>query len=492
MNFEKEFAVLLKAKYPLIYIVTNEEERLEYTIRKIIQTNFSKIVYNWDFVNGYSNILTNQSAKKNPLDALDFIENLTPQISSLIFLKDFNKFLSDVSISRKLKNLIKILRNQPKTIVIISNEKTIPAELKDKFVYLNFSYPNITEIKIELKRLLNLLNQNIDEDLFNIIANSFKGFSLEKIRNLISKSLVLHKKINYLTVDLVLIEKKQLILQTEILEFWKTNESFSDIGGLENLKLWLNKRRLNFSETALNYGLPIPKGLLLVGIQGTGKSLMAKAIAHDWYLPLLRLDVGKIFGGLVGESESRIRQMIELTESLAPCVLWIDEIDKSFSNLNNYGDSGTTNRIFSTFITWLAEKNSLVFVVATANNIENIQLEFLRKGRFDEIFFINLPSKEERKKIFEVHLKNLRPESWQNYDIEYFSNFTNNFSGAEIKQLIIEAMYDAFYEKRDFTNEDIIRQIKEIIPLAKLDPEATKNLQNWALSGRIRSGSKIL
>jgi SpoVK/Ycf46/Vps4 family AAA+-type ATPase len=490
MSFEKELITLLKAKYPLIYIVTQEEERLEYTIRKTIETQLDRVVYSWDFVNGYSDLLNSQSAVKNPFEALNLIETLTPQTPSVIILKDYSRFLSDISVSRKLRNLIKLLRTQPKTLIVISYEKVIPPELEEKFVVLDFKYPKLIEIKKELTRLFALINQDIDSKLFDLIANSCKGLTLDKVRNVITKSIVIKKKINLDTVNLILKEKQQLVGQTEILEFWPTNEGFSDIGGLENLKGWLNKRKLNFSEKALNYGLPIPRGLLLVGVQGTGKSLMAKAIAHDWFLPLLRLDLGRLFAGLVGESESRVRQMIQITESLAPCILWIDEIDKTFSNLNTNGDSGTTNRVISTLITWLAEKKSLVFVVATANSIQNLQLEIIRKGRFDEIFFINLPTKEERKKIFEVHLKHLRPESWENYDIEYLSTMTQNFSGSEIKQLIIEAMYDAFNEKRDFTTEDIFQQIKEIVPLAKLDAESIQNLQNLALSGRIRSASK--
>ncbi|MCZ0900617.1 AAA family ATPase, partial [Microcoleus sp. HI-ES] len=197
----------------------------------------------------------------------------------------------------------------------------------------------------------------------------------------------------------------------------------------DNLKEWLLRRGGAFSDRARQYGLPHPRGLLLVGIQGTGKSLTAKAIAHHWHLPLLRLDVGRLFAGLVGESESRTRQMIQLAEALAPCVLWIDEIDKAFAGLDGKGDSGTTSRVFGTFITWLAEKTSPVFVVATANNIQSLPPEMLRKGRFDEIFFVGLPSQEERRAIFEVHLLRLRSHSIKNYDLERLAYETPDFSG---------------------------------------------------------------
>jgi SpoVK/Ycf46/Vps4 family AAA+-type ATPase len=228
---------------------------------------------------------------------------------------------------------------------------------------------------------------------------------------------------------------------------------------------------------------------LLVGVQGTGKSMTAKAIANDWFLPLLRLDTGRLFGGVVGESERRIREMIEISESLSPCILWIDEIEKSFTTTAQTGDSGTTNRVLSTLLTWLAEKQAFVFVVATANALENIQLELIRKGRFDEIFFLDLPNKNERKSIFEVQLKMFRPESWELYNINELSKLTPFFSGAEIKQLIIEAMYQAFSEGREFKTQDIINEIDNSIPLAKLQQESVQKLQAWARSGKIRLGS---
>ena len=253
----------------------------------------------------------------------------------------------------------------------------------------------------------------------------------------------------------MLSEKKQIISQTEILEYSSVNEQIANLGGLDNLKDWLKKRKTAFGLQAFNYGLPTPRGLLLIGIQGTGKSLTAKAIANDWQLPLLKLDVGKLFGGIVGESESRLRQMINVAETISPCILWIDEIDKAFSNTDNRGDSGTSNRVLATFISWLSEKTKPVFVIATANNIDLLPIEIIRKGRFDEIFFLDLPEKDEREEIFKIHLQAFRPNSWQSFDYSQLAQSSESFSGAEIRQSIIEGMYHAFYEKREFTTEDI-------------------------------------
>ncbi|NEQ49299.1 MAG: AAA family ATPase, partial [Leptolyngbya sp. SIO3F4] len=225
-------------------------------------------------------------------------------------------------------------------------------------------------------------------------------------------------------------------------------------------------------------------------LPATGKSLTAKAIAHHWHLPLLRLDVGRLFAGLVGESESRTRQMIQLAEALAPCVLWIDEIDKAFAGFEGRGDSGTTSRVFGTFITWLSEKTSPVFVVATANNIGALPPELLRRGRFDEIFFVGLPSQTERDAIFNVHLSRLRPHNVQSYDTSRLAYETPDFSGAEIEQAIIEAMHIGFSQNRDFTVDDILEAASQLIPLARTAKDQVDALQAWAASGKARLASR--
>lgn len=489
MSFEEEITIFIKAKSPLIYVVSSEEERVEYALRRLMTSKLKRVVYSWDFVNGFNPNVLNEAYKRNPFEALSKVRNIFSQVPSLIIFKDFQNFLSDLSISRELRNLLPVIRTQPKTLVFVSNQKVIPNELLDKFVFIEFGLPTTNEIEKELSRLFTTLNISINTELFELLVNSCRGLSLEKIRHLIAKSIASKKILNFSTVDLIIQEKRQIISRTEILEFWQPGEHLNDIGGLEGLKSWLSKRRLHFSESARNYGLPVPRGILLVGVQGTGKSMTAKAIANDWYLPLLRLDTGRLFGGVVGESERRIREMIEIAESLSPCVLWIDEIEKSLSNTSQSGDSGTTNRVLSTLLTWLAEKKAFVFVVATANALENIQLELIRKGRFDEIFFLDLPTKNERKSIFEVHLKSFRPESWNLYDLNELSRLTPAFSGAEIKQLIIEAMYQAFSEGREFKTQDIIKEIDKSVPLAKLQQESIQKLQAWARSGRIRLGS---
>ncbi len=490
MKFNDELALFLKARYPIIYINTIEEDRVEYIIRKNIKTNLNRSIYSWDFVDGYTNNPNNEGfAKRNPLQALELVERLNDETPALFILKDFNRFLTDLSISRKLRNISRILKLQPKTIIIIGSDLTIPKELQDLLTVLQFQLPLENEISQELDRLVSSLNIKIDPQLFENLTRACQGLSLERIRRVLSKVIASYKTIDKNSIAILLSEKKQIISQTEILEYTSVDEKITSLGGLDNLKDWLRKRKTAFGIQASNYGLPTPRGLLLVGIQGTGKSLTAKAIGNEWELPLLKLDVGKLFGGIVGESESRLRQMINLAETISPCILWIDEIDKAFSNTESKGDSGTSNRVLATFVSWLSEKKKPVFVIATANNIDLLPLEIIRKGRFDEIFFLDLPKKEEREEIFKIHIKEFRPNSWESFDYNKLAELSESFSGAEIRQSIIEGMYHAFYEKREFTTDDISMALKELIPLANLESNQMVKLQNWASSGRIRLAS---
>ncbi|CAN0323807.1 unnamed protein product [Ascophyllum nodosum] len=489
MTFQEEFLVLLKARYPIIYVLTIEEDRLEYTVRNIILNQSYSNIYIWDFIDGYKmNPIKKEFGARNPLEALEFINKVNSNTPSIFILKDFKRFLKDLTISRKLRNLLQILKIQQKTIIIVDSEIQIPNDLKDHITIIKFNLPTSKEIKKELIRLTkNLTIQGqLSQGIFEKVIQACQGLSLEKIRRVLGKAVVIYKQIDQNSIPLILEEKRQVISQTNLLEFWSVRSTLKDVGGAYNLKQWLNARTDIFSEEAINYGLVTPKGLLLIGMQGSGKSLISKAIAYEWKLPLLRLDVGRLFGGIVGESEYRVREMISITESLAPCVLWVDEIDKAFSDSEQNSDNGTTNRVLATFLTWLGEKTLSVFVIATANDIYSLPLEILRKGRFDEIFFLGIPTIDERKMIYEIHLKRFRPDTWHKYDIKTLSKKARKFSGAEIEQTIIDAMYVAFSEHREFTTNDILVAIKETIPILEMDPLRTQMIQNWASSGRIR------
>ena len=491
MNFLNDFVLLLKARYPIIYIVTNEEERIEYLIKYCAKKYVNRTYYSWDFVDGYQgNPNDTGFAARNPLEALDLVDKLTPETASLFVLKDYDNFLKDFSVIRKLKNLSRSLKTQPKNIIIVSSEINIPDSLKEFVTLLEFPLPSYSEILEELNRLTSSLQQDIEPEVVNELAMACQGLSLERIRRVLSKIIAKYGEIDKSSPSLILQEKKQIIQQTQLLEFCLTDKGIGDLGGLDNFKDWLQLRKKAFSQEAVEYGLPYPKGLLLVGVQGTGKSIAAKIIANEWRLPLLRLDFGRLFASLIGQSEQRVRKMIEIAEALSPCILWVDEIDKAFAGAQSSGDSGTTSRVLATFITWLSEKTTPVFVVATANNIDCIPPEILRKGRFDEMFFLNLPTREEREAIFEVHLKKYRPEGVSNFKLPLLGQLSKDFSGAEIEAVVIESMRLGFNENREFNNEDVLISIQNLVPLARTKSKEIDLLKDWAESGNVISASK--
>ena len=491
MGFQDELLLLLRARYPVIYVATLEEERVEQAIAACTQQLNNRNIYVWDFVDGYQGNPNDAGvARRNPLQALEHIEKLPESVAALFVLRDYHRFLDDVAISRKLRNLARRFKSQAKNILLLAPQVQIPDDLAETVTVLEFALPSVEDIDVEVSRLLGSLNVQLSPADLDALVQSCQGLSIERIRRVLARGIAAHGTFRPDDIELVLEEKRQTIRQTQILDFYPAKEQISEIGGLDNLKDWLLRRGNSFSEKARQYGLPYPRGLLLVGIQGTGKSLTAKAIAHHWHLPLLRLDVGRLFAGLIGESESRTRQMIQLSEALAPCILWIDEIDKAFAGADGRGDSGTSSRVFGTFITWMAEKTSPVFVVATANNIQSLPPELLRRGRFDEIFFVGLPTQEERKAIYEVHLSRLRAHNLQSYDLERLAYETPNFSGAEIEQAIVEAMHIGFSQDRDFTTEDVLEAASQIVPLARTAQEQVDALQAWAASGKARLASR--
>jgi len=486
MGFGEEIDLLIRARYPILYVVTTEEERVE---QVLLALSDQRKVYFWDFVEGFlQQGIDRAVGRNNPLQALEFVEKCPNQQPALFVFRDFHRFLEDVSVARKLRNLGRQLRSVPKNIVLLAPRINLPPDLAEDVTIIEFNLPTFEELDAEIRRLLPTASLGTVQ--FEELVKACQGLTMNRVRQALAKAIAKHGTLAGEDIELILEEKRQKIRRTQILDFYPTAAEISDIGGLDNLKDWLLRRGGAFSEQARRYGLPAPRGLLLVGVQGTGKSLSAKAIAHHWHLPLLRLDVGRLFAGLVGESEARTRQMIQLAEALSPCVLWLDEMDKAFGTSDRSGDSGTASRVFGTFLTWMAEKTAPVFIVATANDIDRLPPELLRKGRFDEIFFVGLPSQGERREIFQVHLNRLRPHQIRSYDLDRLAYETPEFSGAEIEQSLIEAMHSAFSEQRDFTTEDIIEAVSQMIPLARTAQEQIQKLQDWAKSGKARLASR--
>jgi SpoVK/Ycf46/Vps4 family AAA+-type ATPase len=494
VDFNRELDLLIRSRYPLIYVPTPEEQRVEEAIRTVA-TNAAppRQVLIWDFVDGFNSTGAagaGSIAKEDPLQALEVIRTRPTDQNWVFVLRDFHRFLEDVRVARKLRNLTRQLKSERKTVVLVSPMLKIPAELSEEVTVLDFPLPTGEEIAREMDLCLPPQQVRLDAASREALVKACQGLTMERVRQVLGKAIAQDGVLDASDIALVLEEKKQKIRQTEVLEFYPAHEDLADIGGLDNLKQWLGLRASAFSESARRYGLPNPKGVLLVGIQGTGKSLSAKAIASVWRLPLLRLDVGRLMGSLVGESEAKAREMIRLAEAMAPAVLWMDELDKAFGAVGSSGDAGTTTRVLSTIITWMQEKTAPVFVVATANNIEVLPPELLRKGRFDEIFFVGLPSDRERKEIFEVHLKRVRAHSLRSYNLDRLVAVSQGFSGAEIEQAITEAMHEGFAAQREFTTDDVVTALRSSVPLSRTAQEHVDRLKRWATSGRARPASR--
>lgn len=489
MDFSTDLDLLIRSRYPLIFVPTPEEQRAEEAIiRTASATNPPRQVMIWDFVEGYN---PGGTAKEDPLQALEVIRTRPNDQSWVFVLRDFHRFLDDVRVGRRLRNLIRTLRAERKTVILLSPFLKLTPELSEDVTVLEFPLPTFAEIASEMDQFLAKDRVRLDALAKESMIKACQGLSMQRIRQVLAKAIAHDGVLDEADIALVLEEKKQKIRQTEVLEFYPTTENIANIGGLDNLKAWLNLRSTSFSESARRYGLPNPRGVLLVGIQGTGKSLSAKAIAQLWRLPLLRLDVGRLMGSLVGESEGKAREMIRLAEAMAPAVLWMDELDKAFGGLGGgAGDSGTSSRVLATLVTWMQEKTSPVFLVATANNIDMLPPELLRKGRFDEIFFVGLPTDRERHEIFEVHLRRVRESQLRNYQLDRLVAVSAGFSGAEIAQAITEAMHEAFAQQREFTTDDIVNALRTSVPLSRTAQEHVDRLKNWAASGRARPASK--
>jgi SpoVK/Ycf46/Vps4 family AAA+-type ATPase len=319
------------------------------------------------------------------------------------------------------------------------------------------------------------------------------GLTEVEAANAIGKAIILaNGRLDGDAIDAVTAEKQQIIRKSGLLEFYASAEQLSTVGGLATLKEWLRKRERAFDEKARAFGLPEPKGILLVGVQGCGKSLVAKAVANAWRLPLLRLDVGRLFASLVGSSEENLRNAIKVAESIAPVVLWVDEIEKGFSGVgsSNMSDAGTAARVFGSFITWLQEKQAPVFVIATANSVEHLPPELVRKGRFDEIFFVDLPDLQERIDIWSIHLQK-RSRGAEQFDLSTLAMASDGLSGAEIEQAIIAGLYEAFDQNRPLNMEDLLTVLQETVPLSRMMEEEIAALRLWAKQ-RARRASAIV
>jgi len=486
--FAVELDTLVRARYPLLYLVSWEEQRVDALLEGMARSH-GKELLGWTVTQGLRRV---ESARgpgaegpRDPVESLQAVGKLTDP--SLVVLKDFHPFLSDAAVVRALRDLAHALKSTYTTVILLSPTLLIPPELEKEITVLDVPLPTARDLLELLKEIVTVLRKgnravvDLKKDEAEQLIQAALGLTLSEAENAFAKAVARNGRLDRDDIALVLDEKRQVIRKAGLLEYYPTDEKLANVGGLEQLKTWLGRRAAAFGEPARKFGLPEPKGLLLLGVQGCGKSLTAKAIASTWRLPLLRLDMGRIFSGLVGSSEENLRRAIRVAEGVAPAVLWVDEVEKGLSGVGSSGisDGGVTARVFGTLLTWLQEKTAPVFVVATANRIELLPPELLRKGRFDEIFFIDLPAAAERREIFRIHLAR-RGRDPAGFDAEALARVAEGFSGAEIEQAVISGLYDAFAEGRELEQRDVDRAVRESVPLAATMREEVARLREWA------------
>lgn len=487
-NVDVELETLIRARYPIIYITSWEERRVEETLRDICQRRGKKMLL-WTFTTGMAGNL----ASKDPLAALDYVINAPDQ--SVFVLKDFHPFINDVAVTRRLRDLVVLLRTSYKTLIILSPILKLPPELEKEITVVDYQLPTMTDLDRLLEGIIQSVrgDNRIQVDMAPLereqVLKAASGLTSIEAENVFARSLVEKRKFD---VDVILSEKEQIIRKSGILEYYPATEAFADVGGMDLLKGWMEQRTTSFTEEARKFGLPEPKGILLLGVQGCGKSLIAKAIASLWRLPLLRMDVGKIFSGIVGSSEENMRKAISTAESVSPAILWIDELEKGFAGTQSspFSDGGTTSRVFGTFIQWMQDKQAATFVIATSNDVTQLPPELMRKGRFDEIFFVDLPGLDERAEIFSIHLRK-RGRKPDQFDLQALAKRAAGYSGAEIEQVVVSALFHAFGDgHRELTNEDMMAALRESVPLSVTMKEGIDKLRDWAAT-RARPASSV-
>ena len=495
---------MLNAYYPVLYLTSFEYDRTKQKIEGIINSLRSEKkevrLFNWNCVEGLNQIMIDgqqQYLGEEYDDAemvLKYIYDDKETSKDIFILEDFSNYIEEEKIKFYVRSIAERAKHTNTHAIILSAIYKLPVELEKYITVLNIPLPDRLDMERTLGEVERQCKINLSIEMRNRMVDAALGMTSMEADLAFCLAAVkddLGENAPYTVSS----EKEQIIKKSGILDYFPKNEDLKDVGGMEVLKDWLFKRQKAYEKKARDFGLQEPKGLLLLGVPGCGKSLTAKSIASFWNMPLLRLDIGKVFQGLVGSSEDNIRKAIATSEAVAPCVLWIDEIEKGLSGVRSSGatDGGVTSRIFSTILTWMQEKTSPVFVVATANNINLLPPELLRKGRFDEIFFVDLPTAKERENIFSIHLKK-KGQDPTKYPMETLGKKTEGFNGAEIEECIKEAMFVAYVDNPETPKlmaSHIMDAIKQTVPLSTTMKEQITALRSWAVT-RAKNASNEL
>jgi SpoVK/Ycf46/Vps4 family AAA+-type ATPase len=492
---------LVRARYPLLYVVSWEEERALAELQRIAES-LGKKMFDWTISNGLSRYRAALEGRaegrrdtKDPLIALK--EILATPEPSIFVLRDFHDFMQNSEVKRRLRDLANLLRTTLSTAIIISPLLRLPEELEKDITIVDFPLPDKQELEELIRQIASDISDNsalrvdLDEKSIESIVDASVGLTINEAENVFAKTLVQAQRLSADQAPLVYAEKQQIIRKNGLLEYINTDDDLSSVGGLDQLKGWIAKRRNAMDPQAARFGLPPPRGVLLVGVQGCGKSLAAKATAKELGHPLVRMDIGRLFSKMVGETEHNIRRALGVAEAIAPVVLWVDELEKGLSGIGSSDstDGGTTARLFGTLLTWLQEKTAPVFVVATANDIERLPPEVLRKGRFDEIFFVDLPAEAERREIFAIHLTK-RARKPELFDLDHLAEASEGYSGAEIEQVVLEAMFNAYGQKPDIETSDLLFALTRLVPLSRTMRKSINDRRMWGLGRTVSASSR--
>lgn len=489
----RDVDVLIRSRYPLLYLLTHEERRVEQRLAALAKAQ-KKPFYTWTATTGLQaggdvSLGISDGVEDSALvDPAETVQRIRTQGETGIYLlKDFHPFLDDPHVVRRLRDACQDLQNSYKTILISSPTLNLPCELEKDVTLIDVPLPDYQELFEILKGICDLVGKKdpnavkLNATDAHLLVRAAQGLTSTEAENVFAKAAVMDNVIDGRDVETVLAEKSQIVRKSGILEFYPHQYQLSQVGGLNELKRWLDVRSQGFTDSATSFGLPAPKGMLLLGAPGTGKSLTAKAVANAWKLPLLRLDFGKIFSGIVGSSEENMRKALKIAEGVSPAVLWIDEVEKGLAGGGGDGasDGGAASRVLGTFLTWMQETTAKVFVVATANKIESLPPELLRPGRFDAIFFVDLPDEHARAEICGIQLER-RGRDRKQFDLNAIAKATNGFSGAELEYAVVEGLFDAFHQSREVKTEDLIASAKKIVPLSVTYAEELGKLRSWA------------
>lgn len=502
MSMIEKISQYMDAGYPILYMNTFEELK---GVKSIIAASGARQVLSWSYAEGlvlYKNgeaqdLYKNDLAKTPIAIVLEQLlaDSLYELEGKVIVFKDIHHYLEEPEVISLLKQLVnKINLGADFSIIFLSPIVKIPKELEKFITIIEAEYMGYDAIRKEIVDFIEYQElPKVADKLLDELAMAFKGLTKFEINNLLALAYANDGELTRADLGLIFEQKKQMIMKSGILEMVNVKESVDDIGGLENLKEWFAKKAkvIKNIHEAEKFGVDMPKGVLIAGVPGCGKSLNAKVASTLFEVPLLRMDMGRLMGKYVGESEGNMRRAIALSEAISPCVLWIDELEKAFAGINGHGGSEVTVRLFGNFLTWMQDKESPVFVVATANNIMDLPPELMRKGRFDEIYFVGLPKADERKKILQIHIKKRRPKDLAGIDLDKLVGKTEGYSGADLEGVVKDAVEDAFANgKQAVTTDDILRMIENTHSLSEIMKEQLEKMNKEYKERKFKNASK--